>query len=343
MRPNSPHTVYSTAHSVVHGGHFIATSTLGDTLCGLVHCLMGEKVVTNTSHPDTVLLLLRFVHYFHSEFVMGNPDFDNLPGHLPDLTTWGGFQDFLNLCSIAVFFNVLNPGTYQLPSSADEVDEYRYEDYDLNTISTPDRRRFAFARGLTCQLIEWLDAHFVVGSSSGAGGSSNSTGAVPSCLELFRRHLIHHGLYLVEYRRALDEEDDEVVKHSNEECNIMPARLSELPKLTHANLRKQIRWAICTIPGMTEDAWKAAFDGAEQVNFMFNEEQSRYLPFPRDKPAPFTAIPLAATEEIYALGLTEGDSKYFGAEFGYPVMRAKRPLEDGASASSPKRPRRDVV
>ncbi|KAF8869970.1 hypothetical protein CPB84DRAFT_1647699, partial [Gymnopilus junonius] len=159
MRPNTPHMVYTPANAICHGAHFYATSTLGDTLRGLTHCLMGERIVTNTSHPDAVLLLLHLVHYFHAEFVMGMPDFDNLPGHLPDLTTAEGFMDFIHLCSIGFLFNVLDPRTYQVPSSSD-LDNKRYTAYDANNIPTTDRRRFAFARGLCHQLIEWLDKNF---------------------------------------------------------------------------------------------------------------------------------------------------------------------------------------
>ncbi|KAF8879431.1 hypothetical protein CPB84DRAFT_1751653 [Gymnopilus junonius] len=229
MCPNIPHVVYTTAHSIVHGGHFYATS----------------------------------------------PDFNKLPGHLLDVRTWNGVLDFINMCSLAILFNVLDPRTYQLPPSSDEVDEARYDQYDLNTIPTSDRRRFVFARGLVRQLIEWLGAKFLMKVENAAADSPTI-----SCLEFFRWQLIHYGLYLVEYQRGLDNEDGS--DEEDEDNDIppgVPKRLSELPKLTNENLKKQIEWEICTIPGITDDAWHSALKAEKQINFTFNDEQNRYSPF----------------------------------------------------------------
>ena len=123
MRANTAHYVFTTEHSIFQGNHFYTTSTLRDSLYGLTHCLMGDIIITNTSHAEAVLLLLRLLHYFYSEFVLAEPDFEDLPDHLPDLTTPEGFMDLIHMCSIALLFNILDPRTFQLPPSAEDDDE----------------------------------------------------------------------------------------------------------------------------------------------------------------------------------------------------------------------------
>lgn len=70
MRPNTPHMVFTIEDSICQGSHFYSTSTLTDTFAGIVHCLIAENVVTNTSHFASRSLLLRMIHYFHEEFIV---------------------------------------------------------------------------------------------------------------------------------------------------------------------------------------------------------------------------------------------------------------------------------
>ena len=70
MRPNTPHMVYTIEDSICHCSHFYATSTLTDTFAGIVHYLIAENVVTNTSHFAACYLLLHMLHYFHKEFIV---------------------------------------------------------------------------------------------------------------------------------------------------------------------------------------------------------------------------------------------------------------------------------
>jgi hypothetical protein len=74
MRPNTPHMIYTIEDSICHGSHFYATSTLTDTFAGIVHCLIADNVVTNTSHFPARSLLLRMLHHFHEEFIVLHHD-----------------------------------------------------------------------------------------------------------------------------------------------------------------------------------------------------------------------------------------------------------------------------
>jgi hypothetical protein len=71
MRPNTPHVVFTTQHSIVHGGHFYSTLNLQHTFYGLIHCFMANNLVTNTEHVKTRRLLIRMLQYFHNCLVSG--------------------------------------------------------------------------------------------------------------------------------------------------------------------------------------------------------------------------------------------------------------------------------
>lgn len=84
MRPNTPHMVYTIEDSICRGSHFYATSMLADTLSGIVHCLIADNVVTNTSHVAARCLLLRMLHFFHQEFVVLEHDHRGMSLTVPD-------------------------------------------------------------------------------------------------------------------------------------------------------------------------------------------------------------------------------------------------------------------
>lgn len=74
MRPNTPHLVFTTDHCIALGGHFYSTSNLQDTFYGIVHCFMGNLLLTNTAHQPTRKLLIRMLQYFYKCFVEGVDD-----------------------------------------------------------------------------------------------------------------------------------------------------------------------------------------------------------------------------------------------------------------------------
>jgi hypothetical protein len=70
--------VFTIEDSICHGSHFYATSTLTDTFAGIVHCLIAENVVTNSSHFAARSLLLRLIHYFHEELIVLEHDYKGI-------------------------------------------------------------------------------------------------------------------------------------------------------------------------------------------------------------------------------------------------------------------------
>lgn len=68
MRPNTPHYVLAVDHSITNGRHFYSTSTITQTVFGIVHCMIMSTAITSKL-PDTTrpilhqLMALWFDHY----------------------------------------------------------------------------------------------------------------------------------------------------------------------------------------------------------------------------------------------------------------------------------------
>jgi len=71
MKPNTPHAVFTTEHSIVLGGHMYSFANLEDTVNGIIHCFVVDNLVTNTEHPSTRILLFRMTQYLYKFYVQG--------------------------------------------------------------------------------------------------------------------------------------------------------------------------------------------------------------------------------------------------------------------------------
>lgn len=70
MRPNTPHAVFTPAHTVCHGGHFYSTPNLQQTLFGIVHAFIGGQLLTNTEHSKSRGLLRRMIQFFYDGLIL---------------------------------------------------------------------------------------------------------------------------------------------------------------------------------------------------------------------------------------------------------------------------------
>ena len=61
MRPNTPHYVVTLENSIVHGRHFYSSSTMIDTVLGVVRTFLMGIGVTNALHDNTRVLLRRMM------------------------------------------------------------------------------------------------------------------------------------------------------------------------------------------------------------------------------------------------------------------------------------------
>ncbi len=58
------------------GGHYIATSTMEDTLAGTINALVMNQVITNTDHPAAYLAIRNIVEMCHQALVKGDLEKD---------------------------------------------------------------------------------------------------------------------------------------------------------------------------------------------------------------------------------------------------------------------------
>jgi hypothetical protein len=76
MRPNTPHAVFTPENAICHGGHFYATSTMQDTMFGVVHTFICPTSLTNENKPSHCLVLRRIAAFYHDVFVQQRLDDD---------------------------------------------------------------------------------------------------------------------------------------------------------------------------------------------------------------------------------------------------------------------------
>src|ERR1700742_1600005 len=83
MRPNTPHAVLTPMPSIVRGSHYYVTSTIRDTLYGMLHTFARRNFITNSDNRTAAFLLLtRILAYVHGHFVEGTDNSDRLNTHL---------------------------------------------------------------------------------------------------------------------------------------------------------------------------------------------------------------------------------------------------------------------
>ncbi|KIM40834.1 hypothetical protein M413DRAFT_39547, partial [Hebeloma cylindrosporum] len=124
MRPNTNHMVITPSHTICHGGHFLSTGSMIDTLRASMHSFIDHLHITNTNHPPTGMLLRRIALFYHAAFIGEETDsmegslysnifmLDHERQHLPDVATVEGLIDLLSLCFLVIFGNVLDFRTY---------------------------------------------------------------------------------------------------------------------------------------------------------------------------------------------------------------------------------------
>lgn len=69
MRPNTLHSVFTPTHSICHGGHFYATSTLADTCYGLLHTFLERDLTNCLPRDETRMVLGRLLVHIYEELM----------------------------------------------------------------------------------------------------------------------------------------------------------------------------------------------------------------------------------------------------------------------------------
>lgn len=175
-----------------------------------------------------------------------------------------GFVDFLTLCNLGILFNSLDIRSYQLsiPDGKNDTEvlrNARFREYDFNAIPFIDRGRNVYARGLSLELLRWVHTHFEL-------KPINHDGSVKNPRQFYFTYIIEQALCILQYKELWDKEQEEGREEALEES-----------RFTEEALRKQITWAMLTIPEI-KAPWNEAICSGKTVTFMRSSEEHLFQP-----------------------------------------------------------------
>ncbi|KAJ3492597.1 hypothetical protein NLJ89_g11200 [Agrocybe chaxingu] len=211
MRPNTPHAVYTPVPTICHGVHFYATSTMQDTLFGIVHTLVAGTYITNTQHITARRLIHRLVDLYHRGIVERTVDEESPAyAHIPSLQTPASAMDLITTCVLAILGNVLDTRTYLAPGASTaeptEAQTQIYMQWDANEIHTFDRKAHVLARGKAYSIIREMNSRveFVT-----------KDGVVMDVESIVRAYLLQVCQAVMQYKELAESKEYEVMGASN--------------------------------------------------------------------------------------------------------------------------------
>jgi hypothetical protein len=71
IKPNTPYAMLTMEHSIIHGRYFYSSSTMQESMFGLVHCFIVNFPKTISQAPSRYLLQRLVIFYYHS-FVLNH-------------------------------------------------------------------------------------------------------------------------------------------------------------------------------------------------------------------------------------------------------------------------------
>ena len=174
-----------------------------------------------------------------------------------------GLLDFLTLCNMGILFNVLDGRTYGEPNEPYPQSHYR-DKYDYNTIPDNDRRAYVYARGISLDLIRWLNSKLIV---TGVEGNADPQERL-EIKDLQVQYITRQGLTILQYLEKWIAEE----KKKEE---------SHFPNVDMDSLENQLLWAMDTIPWM-ETSWSEASNENDESFFLRSLYPASGQPVPRD-------------------------------------------------------------
>ncbi|KAF8881525.1 hypothetical protein CPB84DRAFT_1620616, partial [Gymnopilus junonius] len=168
MRPCTPHAVVTLQHSVTMGSHFFAMSTIQDTMIGMMHTFVLEKLVTNTAHNDFLQVIRRMIVFVHGALIRNTVEEDDeARAHVPYPRDMKSLVDLLTLCNMGIMQHIFDFDTYSYATNqpndeltAEQKDEHW--NYDNNAVPLLNRRAAIHARGLARDIISWLNSNYEI-------------------------------------------------------------------------------------------------------------------------------------------------------------------------------------
>lgn len=177
-----------------------------------------------------------------------------------------GLIDFLTLCNMGILFNVLDSRTYGTPGQS-YIDILRIDKYDYNTIPEDDRRQFIYARGISLELIDWLNSRWIV--TCVEGDPQETLEIADLQVQLITRQ----GLSILQYLENWTEEENE--KDG-----------SSFSGIDRDALEKQLEWAMHTMPWIAS-SWNDTLDENAESFYLDSLYPASGQPLLRDETLPF--------------------------------------------------------
>jgi hypothetical protein len=178
MRPNTLHYVVTMEDSFVYGRHFLTSSTIQETCCGIVHCFLLGYCVTNTMHEGLSTMLRRMMSMWHVHYDQQITFSVPRDAHIPDISTTDGLMDLMALGNILELAQVL---------------ELRA--YSAKVINWQEQQEMAMARWRYRRLQKFFAAFFVVFTDD----------QQIHTMSVFRRSLLEFAVALIQYKRNTSE------------------------------------------------------------------------------------------------------------------------------------------
>lgn len=179
---------------MVTGGYYLSSSTLRNSLLGLIHTFVLPSLLTEGESPPFSMFARRMVQYFHNAFVLKDLS-DN--DHLPCLSTIEGVHNLCALFVLAIFLNALDKRTYHLAheipnDNLDTLLQYQQK-FDLNAIPVIERHQNCYTRGLAMDLSLWFFSRYdILDGNTEAAVDGHETVLFPFTAHIARQILRYH-------------------------------------------------------------------------------------------------------------------------------------------------------
>jgi hypothetical protein len=200
LRPNTPYFLLTLEHTVLTGGFYLSTHTLYETLIGQIHSFVLPSLLTEGKRPQLTIFARRMVHYMHNAYVL-NDSSDR--EHLLSFTTMDDVRDIFSLITLAIFLNVFDERTYQLPSDTFQKDHailLRCHDvFDLNAIPVVERHHLCYTRGLSIELLNWFFQYYTISSVEFEEDDIDAN------VSVFVPFVVHIGRQIIRYKCLAEE------------------------------------------------------------------------------------------------------------------------------------------
>ncbi|KAF9031897.1 hypothetical protein BJ165DRAFT_1599173 [Panaeolus papilionaceus] len=142
-------------HCLVQGYDFYCTSTLKNTAIGLaIWCKLDGVAIKNASKASRILtLVLEQQLTIQAE-----------RAHIPILSTSDGIANLLTACMLGILLILFDENAHTISSVVGDEEARRrlIKKFAYCNLTTTERDQYAYVRGVSMELVDWLVTHWIV-------------------------------------------------------------------------------------------------------------------------------------------------------------------------------------